>query len=122
MLNRLASIVLVAALVCTLVGSPAFADSPSKAGAKTQGTPHATNGVLEPDKVVNEKLRAEIFKLVGDAKAGSNVVTFPRPQIQAPQKNNLSTGAKIGIAVAVAAAVVAVILISKRCSNEPGSC
>jgi hypothetical protein len=122
MLKKFSSIVLVMALICTLAGTPTFADPPSKPGAKTRGTTDRPDAVTEADKVVNEKLRAEIFKLVADTKAGSNVVTFPRPQIQAPQRNNLSKGAKIGIAVAVAVAVVAVILISKRCSNEPGSC
>ena len=50
MLNRFASIVLVAALVCTLAGPPAFAS--------------------KPGNVVNEELRTKIIKLVADAKAG----------------------------------------------------
>ena len=117
MLNKFASIVLVAALVCTLVGKPTSANTPSKRGAKTE-----PDAVTETDKVVNEKLRAEIIKLVADTKAGGSVVTFPRPQIQSPQRNNLSTGTKIAIGVGIAVAVVVVILVSKRCSNEPGSC
>jgi hypothetical protein len=122
MLNKFASIVLVAALVCTLAATPAFANTPSKAGARTCGTGDRPDAVTEADKVVNEKLRAEILKLVADAKAGGNVVRFPRPQIQSPHRNNLSKGAKIGIGVGIAVAVVAVILVSKRCSNEPGGC
>jgi hypothetical protein len=115
--NKFASIVLAAALVCTLAGRPAFANTPSKREAKTQ-----PDLVTEGDKVVNEKLRAEILKLVANTKAGRNVVTFPRPQIQSQQRNNLSKETKIAIGVAIAVAVVAVILISTRCSNEPGSC
>ena len=122
MLNKFASIVVVVSLVCTVAGTTTFASTQSKPGAKTRGTVDRPEAVTEADKVVNEKLRAEIFKLVADAKAGSNVVTFPRPQIQSPHRNNLSKGAKIGIGVAIAVAVVAVILVSKRCSNEPGSC
>jgi hypothetical protein len=122
MLKKFASIVVVVALVCTLAGTKTFARTQSKPGAKTNGTVNQPNAVTEADKVVNEKLRAEIFKLVADAKAEGNAVTFPRPQIQSTQRNNLSKGAKIGIGVAIAVAVVAVILISKRCSNEPGSC
>ena len=80
MLNKFASLVLVAALVCTLAATPTFANTPSK--AKTQPD-HVTDG----DKVVNEKLRSEILKLVADTKAGKNVVTIPRPQIQSPQRN-----------------------------------
>lgn len=117
MLNKFASNVLVAALVCTLAGTPAFANTPSNRSAKTRPA-----AATEADKVVNEKLRAEILKLVADAKAGSNVVTFPRPQIHSPQRNNLSKGAKIAIGVGIAVAVVAVILVSTRCSNEPGGC
>src|SRR5437773_1466624 len=117
MLNKFASIVLVAALVYTLAGTPALADTPSKRGSKT--LPDAATAA---DRVVNEKLRTEIFKLVAEAKAGSKGVTLPRPQIQSPQRNNLSKGTKIAIGVGIAVAVVAVILISTRCSNEPGSC
>ncbi len=117
MLNKFASIVLVAALVSTPAGTPAFADAPSKRGEKTR-----PDAVTEADKVANEKLRAEIFKLVADAKAGGKGVTLPRPQIQSPQKNNLSKGTKIAIGVGIAVAVVAVILVSKRCNNEPGGC
>ena len=117
MLNKFASVVLVAALVCTLAGTSAFADALSKRGSKTPA-----DAVTEADRVVNEKLRAEIFKLVADAKAGGKGVTLPRPQIQAPQRNNLSKGTKIAIGVGIAVAVVAVILVSTRCNNEPGSC
>ena len=122
MLKKFASIVLVVALVCTLAGTTTFAKTQSQPGAKTHGTVNRADAVTEADKVVNEKLRAEIFKLVAHAKAGGNAVAFPPPQIQSPQRNNLSNGAKIVIGVAIAVAVVAVILVSKRCSNEPGSC
>jgi len=118
MLNKLASIVLVAALVCTLAGTPAFANT----GVKIGGTAHRPDAVTEAGKVENEELRTEILKLVAAAKAGGNVVTFPRPQIQSPHRNNLSKGAKIAIGVGIAVAVVAVILVSKRCGNEPGAC
>ena len=117
MLTKFAYVVLVGALVCTLAGTPAFGDAPSKRGSKTP-----PDAVTEADKVVNEKLRAEIIKLVADAKAGSKTVTLPRPQLQPPQRNNLSKGTKIAIGVGIAVAVVAVILVSTRCSNEPGGC
>jgi hypothetical protein len=117
MFTKFASVVLAAALVCTLAGTSAFADAPLKHSSKI--TPAAAT---EADRVVNEKLRAEIFKLVADAKAGGKGVTLPRPQIQPPQRNNLSKGTKIAIGVGIAVAVVAVILVSTRCSNEPGAC
>ena len=122
MLNKFVTIVLVAALVCTLAGTPAFADTPNNPGAKTRSAAERPDAVSEAGRLVNEKLRAEILKLVADTKAGGNVVRFPRPQIQSPHRNNLSKGAKIAIGVGIAVAVVAVILVSKRCGNEPGAC
>jgi hypothetical protein len=121
MRNKFASIVLVVALVFTLAELPAYANTPSEPGAKARGTVVQPDAVAEADKVVNEKLRTEIRKLVADTRAGSSVVTFPRPQIQPPQRNNLSTGTKIAIAVGVAVVVVAVIFIKRRCDNE-GNC
>lgn len=122
MLNKFASIVLVASLVCTLAGTPAFANTPSEPSTKTDATSDKPDAVTEADKVVNEELRTSINKLVADTKAASNVVTFPKPQIQSPQRNNLSKGTKIAIGVGVAVAVVAIIFVSQRCSNEPGGC
>ena len=117
MIKKFASVVLVAVLVFTLAGTSAFAENPSTGEAKTQ-----PDAATEPEKVVNEKLRAEILKLIADTKAGRSVMRSPQTQIQRPQRNNLSQGAKIAIGVGIAVAVVAVILVSKRCSNEPGSC
>jgi hypothetical protein len=122
MLNKFATIVLVAALVCTLAHTSAFADTPNNPGAKARSAPARPDAVTGADRLVNEELRAEILKLVADTKAGGNVVRFPRPQIQSPHRNNLSKGAKIAIGVGIAVAVVAVILVSKRCGNEPGGC
>ena len=122
MLNKFPTIVLVAALICTLAGTPAFADTPNNPGGKTRSRAERPDASTEAGRLVNEELRAEILKLVADTKAGGNVVRFPRPKIQSPQRNNLSKGTKIAIGVGIAAAVVVVILVSKRCDNEPGSC
>ena len=109
MLNKFATIVVVAALICTLAGTPAFAQLPDHPGAKTQNAAGRPDAVTDVGSLVNEELRAGILKLVTDTKAGGNVVRFPRPQIQSPQRNNLSKGAKIAIGVGIAVAVVAVI-------------
>lgn len=122
MLNRFATMVLVAALVCTLGGTPAFAQTLNNPGAKTHSAVERPDAFTDADRVVNAELRAEILKLVADTKAGGNVVRFPRPQLESPHRNNLSKGTKIAIGVAIAVAVVAVILVSKRCDNEPGAC
>lgn len=124
MLNKFSSLVVVVALVCTLAGIPAFANTPSDPNAKAGGKadqPDAVVKVDKPaDKVVNEKLRTEIRKLIADTKAGRDVVTVPRPQIQPPLRNNLSTGAKIAIGVGIAAVIVTLIFLKKYCDNEGG--
>ena len=122
MLNKFTSVVLVAMLVCTFSATPAFAIAPSKAGAKTGETFVRSDSDTEATKVVDAKLRAEVLKLVTDAKAGGKGVTLPRPQIQSSPRNNLSTGVKIAIGVGIGIAIVAIIIVSKRCNNEPGGC
>ena len=105
MLNKFATIVLIAALVCTLAGTPAFAQTPNNPGAKKRSSAERPDVVTESGGPVNEELRADILKLVADTKAGGNVVRFPCPQIQSPHRNNLSKGAKIAIGVGIAVAV-----------------
>lgn len=52
----------------------------------------------------NEKLKADVLKLMTDAKAGK--LKSPPQQFPPPtRKNNLSTGAKIGIAAGIGAAI-----------------
>lgn len=47
MVNKFASIVLVAALVSTFAGTPAFADTQNKPGAKTRGAADRPDAVTE---------------------------------------------------------------------------
>ena len=113
MLNKFASVVLITALVCTLGGSSAFASNPSQpetkpALAETRSESGATRKEAQP----NERLRADMVKLVTDAKAGK-VAPSARPQIQPAKSNNLSKGTKIAIGVGIAVAVVAVVLIAR---------
>ena len=57
----------------------------------------------------NAKVRADMAKLVADAKAGK---VAPRTtQFPQPQRNNLSTGAKIAIVAGIVLVVVAIIAI-----------
>lgn len=121
MLNKFATIVLVATLICTL-WIPAFPQARNNPGAKTFSLAERPDADTKAGRLVNEELRAEMLKLVADTKAGGNVVRFPPPQIQSPHRNNLSKGAKIAIGIGIAVAVVAVIIVSKRCDNEPGAC
>jgi len=113
-LNKFASVVLITALIYTLGGSSAFASNPSQpdtklAMAKTRSEfGAATKKEAQP----NERLRADMVKLVADAKAGK-VAPAERPQIQPAKSNNLSKGTKIAIGVGIAVAVVAVVLIAR---------
>lgn len=122
MLNKFVSVVIVAALICTFTAPPALAGNPSKAVVRTGETLARSDSGTEAAKANDEKLKTEIQKLVADARAGSNGVTLPRPQVQSPHRNNLSTGAKVAIGVGIGVAIVVLILVSTRCNNEPGSC
>lgn len=113
MLNKIASIVVVAALVTVFCETSAFAYDPSTSTSKTHlsgANPGATDGAT--DGSANEKLRTNMLTLVADAKAGK-VTPAARPQIQPARSNNLSKKAKVAIGVGIAVAVVAVILVVK---------
>ena len=110
-LNKFASLVLVIALV-TLGGSSAFANSPTKPDAKRNvaDVPGETE-ISDKNKVQpHERLKADMFKLVANAKAGK-VAPAERPQIQPAKSNNLSKGTKIAIGVGIAVAVIAIIVV-----------
>lgn len=56
-----------------------------------------------------EKLKANVTKLVADAKAGKlKVLAQQFPQ---PKRNNLSTGAKIGIIAGIGAAIFLIVIL-----------
>jgi hypothetical protein len=118
MLNRFASLVLVAALVCTLGGTSAFAKTPSQPDDKSKEVeaPPDSDATTKKEGQPNERLKADMVKLVAEAKAGK-VKPTAQPQIQPAKSNNLSKGTKIAIGVGVAVAVVAVIVIV-RLKNE----
>lgn len=122
MLNKLASFVLVAALVTGLCATSGLANTSSNSTSKTplSGTnPSATN--VPPDGPVNEKLRINMLTLIADAKAGK-VTPAERPQIQPARSNNLSKKAKVAIGVGIAVAVVAVIVVVKIKSGSFFNC
>jgi len=57
----------------------------------------------------NEKLRADVEKLLSDAREGK-VVLPERRQMKPAKSNNLSKGAKIAIGVGIAVVVIALIV------------
>ena len=112
MLTKFASLLLVIALVSTLGGNSTFANSPTKPDAKRNvADVPGESEISDKTKVQpNEKLKAEMVKLIADAKAGK-VAPAERPQIQPAKSNNLSKGTKIAIGVGIVIAVIAVIVI-----------
>ena len=114
MIDKFASVVLITALVCTLGGSSAFASNPSQPDTKPgmAKTRSESGAATKEGAQPNERLRADMVKLVTDAKAGK-VAPAERPQIQPAKSNNLSKGTKIAIGVGIAVAVVAVVLIAR---------
>ncbi len=115
MLNKLASLALVAALVTFPGGTIGLARSSSHTDLESDRPEAKLLFVDEAIKrpAANEELRTEILRLVAKAKAGK-VKPAERPQIQPARSNNLSKGAKIAIGVGIAVAVVAVILIASH--------
>jgi hypothetical protein len=108
MIKRIASLTLVTLLVFTFCRTSAYARTSS--GDEVKPAENTATGDAA-NKQVNAKLRTDILKLVADVKAGK-VAPIPKPQ-QPRNSNNLSKGAKIGIVVGVAVAVIAIIVIVK---------
>ena len=95
---------LVAALVlaCCLCATPANGRSGSDSKEPAAKTPPVEK------TQANEKLKADVTKLVADAKAGK--LKMPAQHFPQPKRNNLSTGAKVAIIAGVAAAVIFIVL------------
>lgn len=111
-LNKLASFILIAALCCTFSGYSTFASTPPVAGEKSDNagtlpdSDPSTTAEAQPD----ERLKADMIKLVADAKSDKMRPSLD-PRIKPAQRNNLSKGAKIGIGIGIAAVVILIIVI-----------
>ena len=120
MLKKLATLVIVSALLLTVGGARALASAPPSSDGKADSanTPSGSSPAEKRDARPDKKLKSEIEKLVADAKAGKGM-PVPTPQNQPRQSNGLSKGAKIGIGVGVAAAIIIVIVVVAS-KNSPG--
>ena len=104
---------LVLILVCTLAGSSAFANGLADRQSETKiSQPAMANDIALKTAQPHDKLRADMQKLLAEAKAGRVVLTAG-PQIQPAKGNNLSKKAKVAIGVGIAVTIVAVILVVK---------
>jgi hypothetical protein len=102
--RKVVSLVVAVALLCCLYGTSTYAKTgsdPKEPKAKSETPAEKTQA--------QEKLKADMTKLVSDAKAGK--LKMPAPQFPQPQRNNLSTGAKIGIVAAIAGAIVLIAIL-----------
>lgn len=111
MMFRLLSLVATIAIVIGATGTSAFSRSaedavPSAATVKPKTNPApATKEKNQP----NLRLKGDMEKLLAAAKAGK---VAPRSQqTNYPKRNNLSTGAKIGIIAAIAGGIFAIWVI-----------
>ena len=110
--KKLASIVIGIAMVSCFSGASIYArpatdsDTPAKP-ADSSGKPDTS---VSRDVKINEKVKADMLKLLADAKAGK-VRPAPASQFPATKGNNLSKTAKIAIVVGVVLVVVAIIVV-----------
>lgn len=98
-------------LICCLLGTLTHARSssdPKEPKVKSETPAEKTQA--------QEKLKADMTKLVADAKAGK--LKMPAQQFPQPQRNNLSTGAKIGIIAAIAGAIVLIAVVAHVTSDN----
>lgn len=110
-MKRIAAGGIVCFLICCLSGTSTFAGSssdPKEPKIKSETAAEKTQA--------QEKLKADVTKLVSDAKAGK--LKMPAQQFPQPQRNNLSTGAKIGIIAAIAGTIVLIAVIAHVTSDN----
>ncbi len=111
MFKKYAALVLVAALFCTLGGTPAFAQNKPLPDNKTNEFSDLPDSALAVKKEAQPggSLKANIQKLVADARAPKGV-SVTDPQNQPKQSNSLSKGTKIAIVVVIAVAIIITIV------------
>jgi hypothetical protein len=115
MLKKLASVVIITALVFTLGGTAAFAYEPSNPDEPTDMATVPASPAKEEVKP-NEQLKTNMLKLVADAKAGK-VAPASKSQAQ-PPSNNWSKKTKIAVGVGIAVTVVVMILVVNHVRNH----
>jgi len=110
MLRKLASIVIITAIVCTLGGTAAFGNSLLNPDAKTDTSEVPAGAPAKKEENPNEQLKNNMIKLVADAKAGK-VAPVAKSQIQPARSNNWSKRTKIAVGVGVAVTVLVTFLV-----------
>ncbi len=111
MIKKLFSLATVVALVWCFCATSAYAGSGSDLKE-----PEVKSATPAEKIQAQKKLKADVTKLVADAKAGK--LKVPAQQFPQTQRNNLSTGAKIGIIAAIAGIIVAIVILNHVTSDN----
>jgi hypothetical protein len=98
MIKKLISLATAVALVCCFCGISVYANGTDPK------VPTVKTATPAEKSQAQEKLKADVAKLVADAKAGK--LKVPAQHFPQPKRNNLSTGAKIGIIAGIGAAII----------------
>jgi hypothetical protein len=118
MFKKFAALALACALCCTLGGTPAFAQNKSLPDAqsnKLSASPDSAPAIKK-EAQPGGSLKADIQKLVADARAGKGV-SVTDPQNQPRQSNSLSKGTKIAIVAVIAVVIIITILVIHEKNN-----
>ena len=100
--RKVVSLITAIVLACCLCVTPAY----GRTGSDSKEPAEKTSPV---EKIqANEKLKADVTKLLADAKAGK--LKMPAQHFPQPQRNNLSKGAKIAIVAGIAGAIIFIVL------------
>lgn len=102
----LASVLLIGVTARSAAAQKSFEGSAPLVLAETPAPAQSANNANKP----NQKLKADVAKLVAETKAGKRSVM---PSNQFPTHNSLSKKWKIGIVVGVAVVVIAALIIWK---------
>jgi hypothetical protein len=117
MFTRLASVVIVTALVCTLGGTAAFANQVQKPDETTDKPNVPAKAPAKEEAKSTEQLKNRMLKLVADTKAGKTAPAR-KWQIQPARSNSWSNKTKIAIGVGAAVTVVVLILVVNHARNH----
>ena len=111
MLKKHLSGLLVLVLVFTFgrISAHALTGADLENEPRISGTSGEYDILAEPEVQPNAKLRADMKKLLAEAKAG-NVTPRAKPQIQPAKSNNLSKTTKIAIGLGIAIVVLALVI------------
>jgi len=114
MIGRLASFMLASMILCAACIASASANTPSNAASKSDGATTQAAPRADEDKEVKraEKLKADVSKMISDAREGRGRSTTPPRQQTPAQSNNLSKGQKVLIVTAITVGVLAIIYFS----------